>query len=56
MISIEQQEKNVDTLYEDWKKILHLCGSGEKSQAMLDIWLEAAARLSIRKEAENGSN
>ena len=56
MVSIEQQQKNVDTLYADWKKILDLCGSGEKSKAMLDTWLDAAARLSIRREAENGSS
>ena len=56
MISIEQHQKNVDTMYADWKRILNLCGSGKQSEAMLDVWLEAAARLSIRREAENGSN
>lgn len=56
MSTIEQHQKNVDTLYQDWLKILNLCGSGKQSSAMLDAWLNAAARLSIRKEAENGSN
>jgi len=57
MISIEQQQKNATTLLSDWAKILHLCGSGDRrTEAMFEAWLDAAASLEMRKEAENGSN
>jgi hypothetical protein len=57
MISIEQQQKNVETLYRDWAKILHLCGSGDRrTESMFGAWLDAAASLEMRKGAENGSN
>jgi hypothetical protein len=56
MVTIEQQQKNVDTLYQDWLKILNLCGSGKQASAMLDTWINAAAQISIRREAENGNS
>jgi hypothetical protein len=55
MVSLEQQKKNVDTLYRDWHKMSKMFGSYDRrTVSMFGVFVDALERFLAREEAENG--